>query len=811
MDTFLRDLRYALRRLTQSPGFTVIVLLTLALGIGANSAIFTVVNTVLLRPLPYREPEKLVQINHFYRSASLNNLEASVSAVGFRDYRDNIRSFSSMGAESGWGANLTGVGTPQRIAGSRVTGDWFRTLGAQAQLGRTLQAGDEVAGNHIAVISHGLWVRVFGSDPGIVGRDVQLNGEAYRVVGVMPATFHSFFSRNAELWAPLAFSPAQLDPRGYTNEFLTVTGRLAPGITLEQAQSEMTTFADRLKEQYPNNLGKIWTLKVTSLEERATGQIRPALLVLLGAVGFVLLIACANVANLLLVRAAGRTKEIAIRSALGAERGVLVRQLLTESVVLAVTGGVVGLGLSWWAVRALLALNPELPRASEVGIDSNVLLFTVAVTLFTGLLFGLAPAIHAARTDLQRTLREAGRGTHDASAQLVRRVLVVAEVAIALTLLAGAGLLIRSVMRLQSVNPGFDSHGVLAFTVSLPPVKYRTDTAQRLFYDEALMRIRAVPGVEAAGLTTNVPFGGNWSTSSFDLEGYTPAPNQPGPWGDARIVSADYFRALRIPVVEGRVFDATDNAGTQKVAVVDDQFVQRLSPDRDVIGRRIAYDNVPGDTVPDWITIIGVVHHTMHEGLDADPRLQVYRPYQQRPIPFMGFTVRTTGDPLKAVPSVRAALNQVDADIPMSGITTLDALVDASLGQRKLSTLLLGAFSAIALLIAAIGIYGIMAQSVTQRTRELGIRMALGAARGRVLGLVMSQGLALALIGIAMGLVSAFALTRLLANQLFEVKTTDPTTFVVVAALLASVALLATLIPALRATRVDPVQALREE
>jgi putative ABC transport system permease protein len=810
MDTLLRDLRYSIRRLAKAPVFTAIVIVTLALGIGANSAIFSVVNTVLLRALPYRDPAQLVSIEHFY--PSLNNMEAPVSARGFRDYRDKTKSFASVAVESQFGANLTGTGDPERIPGVRVSGDWFRTLGVPPQLGRALNRDDDEPGHeHVVVLSDGVWTRLFARQPSAIGQTIELNGESYQIVGVMPPQFRSFFARTADLFVPLAL-PAAAFTRGYTNEYLNAVARLKPGVSIQGAQAEMTTFAENLKRANPNTFSPKWTLKLRSLDDLSSGRIRPALFVLLGAVGFVLLIACANVANLLLARAAMRIKEIAIRAALGADRASLVRQLLTESVLLAVAGGVLGLALAQWSVKSLVALNPNLPRASEVGIDTNVVVFTLLVSLGTGLLFGLAPALQTSRANLQETLKDGSRsGTADFAGRTLRRGLVIAEVALSLTLLVGAGLLIKSVARLQGVDPGFDPHGVLVFNLNLPQVKYPSDTAQILFTDQLMQRLNAVPGVRAAGLTSVIPFGGGWSTSSFNIENLIVPPGQNGPWGDVRIVSPEFFSALRIPLRRGRLFNTQDIKSAPQVTVIDDEFARKYFKGVDPIGKRITFGAAPGKQDSTWITIVGVVGHAAHEGLDAEPRIQYYFPVSQVGLRNMTVAVRTTGNPLAALPALRQAVHSIDRNLPLSAVNTMDKLVDSSVGQRKLSMMLLGLFSAIAMVLASIGIYGVMSYSVAQRTRELGIRMALGAVRLRVLFLVVRQGMALAGAGVVIGLVGAFGLTRLLANQLFAVGATDPATFTIVSALLVTIALIASLVPALRATRVDPVVALRDE
>ncbi|MBC7788993.1 MAG: ABC transporter permease [Anaerolineae bacterium] len=814
MDSLLQDLRYAVRRLVKSPGFSLIVVLTLALGIGANSAIFSVINTVLLRPFPYREPERLILVDHFY--PSLNNLEAGASAPGYRDLRDKARSFDGVMVQTGWNPALTGMGDPQRVNAARVSGQYFRTLGVPVARGRPLLPEEDKPGNDkVVVISDGLWQRLFGGEADAIGKKMTLNGESYDVVGVMPPHFRDFFNRRVEMWVPLALSDEAFGDDRRTNEFLALVARLKPGVTVERARTDMTAFADQLKQQYTGSYSPDWTLKVTPMLERATGKIRPALLVLLGAVGFVLLIACANVANLLLARAASRSKEVAIRSALGAKRWDIIRQLLAESVVLSFIGGTLGLMLAYVGVRSVVALNPaNIPRVDEMRIDGTVIVFTLLVSLVTSMLFGLVPALQASRTDLQETLKEGGRSSAaDGSGQTVRRVLVVAEVALALMLLIGAGLLIKSVGRLQGVEPGFDQRNLLTFGLSLPRAKYTSDTTQIAYYDQLLPRIAAVPGVQSVGATSVLPFSGNWSTGSFTVEGYQTAANQPGPWGDIRFVSTDFFKTLRVPLLKGRGFTIQDGPSAPVVAVVDDEMVSRFWPNQDPIGKRVTFGSPTGDSTQ-WITVVGVVGHTMHEGLDAEARVQMYLAYAQTGQNFGGalsLAVRTAGDPLAALPAVRAAVHSLDRDIPLSGISTMEEQVESSVGQRRFTMMLLGFFAGIALLLASIGIYGVMSYSVTQRSREIGLRMALGAARGNVLRLVIRQGMTLALVGVGIGVLGALTLTRLMQSQLYSVRATDPVTFVAVPLLLAAIAMLATFIPAMRATRVDPAVALRQE
>jgi len=806
----VRDIKYSFRRLLKSPGFTAVVVLTLGLGIGANTAIFSVVDTVLLRPLGYRDPGRLVTIFHFYQSEALNNLEAPVSAAGFRDYRDKTKSFDAVAVETGWAANLTGTGDPERVPAARVSGDYFRVLGVAPALGRTFgRDEDEQGKNRVVVLSDGLWKRIYGGDRGVVGKTMQLNGQSFTVLGVMPEGFRAFFNSDADIWTPLALETKQFDPSNYTNEWLNLYARLKPGVSATQANAEMHAFAAQVRRLYPNAVGTKWTLEVKTLDQLATGAIRPALLVLLGAVGFVLLIACANVANLLLARVTSRQKEVAIRTALGADRWSLVRQLLTESVMLALAGGLLGLGIAYWSVKTLVATVPSIPRGSDLAIDGTVMAFTLGLSVITGLLFGVVPALHTSRASLHDTLKEGGRsGSADVSGRGLRRALVIGEVALALTLLIGAGLLIRSVARLQRVAPGFDPDRLLTFDLALPNAKYPNDTVRQQFFESMIERVRHVPGVAAVGGTSTMPFGGSWSTGSFGIEGYQPGPNQPGPWGDIRAVTPDFFRAMRIPLLQGRAFGTQDARSSQMVVVIDEELARKYYRGQNPIGKRVIF----GDRADSMRTIVGVVGHTMHEGLDAKPRIQLYLPYAQLGgISSMSVAVRTTGDPLLMARPVREAIHEVDRDMPLSNVRSMDQMLARSLGQRRLSMILLGAFSAIALVLASIGIYGVLAYSVTQRSRELGIRMALGAARGRVLRLVIGQGMALAIVGIAIGLVGAFALTRLLGTQLYSVRPTDPATFAGVSCLLAAIAFVATLVPALRATRVDPVVALREE
>ena len=807
MDRLLQDFRYGVRRLVRSPGFSALVILTLALGIGANTAIFSVVNALLLRPLPYENSTELVTIEHLY--PSLNSMHAPVSARGFARYRDETRSFSNIAVQTGWGVNLTGLGDPERLNGMRVSSDFFSVYRAAPARGRVFTPQEDQPGNNkVVVLSDALWRRRFGAEPNTVGRTISLNGEPYQIIGIMPPTFKSFFNNQAEIYTPVALTPEQL---ASGNEYLSLSARVRPGISVAAAKTEMAQFADRLKKDNPDNFPPDWTLAVTPLSEKATGPIRTPLLILLGSVAMVLLIACANVANLLLARAAGRLKEVSVRLALGAKRWQLIRQLLMESMLLGVIGGVVGLGVALAGVKALVAAAPpQLAVLESVSIDGKVMLFTLLVSVGTGFLFGLAPALQSTRANVNETLREGGRGAAaDRAGHRLRRIFVVAELALALTLLAGAGLLIKSFQKLNAVSPGFNPENLLTLNLSLPRSRYPSDTVQIQFFDRALAAIRNAPGVKSVAAVSVLPFSGGWSTGSFTVEGYTPPENSQGPWGDIRIVNEDYFDAMDIKVVKGRAFAASDIQGSQQVAVIDEVMAKKFWPETDPIGKRITFDGASDSA--QWIPVVGVVAHTAQEGLDAEKRIQLYLTYRQTGAGNLTLAIRTGGDPTAVIPDVRRAVQSVDPDQPLARIETMTNLLRNSVGQRRLSTIMLGLFAGLALLLAALGIYGVIAHSVEQRTQELGVRMALGAARRDVLSLVMLQGLRIAGIGLLLGIGGAFTLTRLMTSQLFEVNATDPLTFASVAGILIAVAMIATLLPALRASRLDPVQALRKE
>jgi predicted permease len=807
----LEDIKYAIRQLKRSPGFTAVAILTLALGIGANTAIFTVIDATLLRPLPYKEPDRLVTVEHHY--PSLSDLLAPVSVAGFLAYQKKTESFESAAVETGWQPSLTGRGDPERMRGSRVTGDYFTVLGVPAEVGRVLRADEATAGHEKEIVlSHGLWQRNFGGDKGVLGQRVLLDGESYEIVGVMPQDFKDFFNTRAEIWSPLVFTPAQMDPSRWTNEYLNFTGRMKGGTTLEQVTADMAAYGVQLRTDNPDRFGPSWGLQVTSLNEKATGNIRSALIMLLVAVGFVLLIACANVANLQLARAASRSREIAVRVALGASPGALVRLLLTESVLLSVAGGALGLLLAIWGVPALIALNSRnLPAAADLHLNGAVLVYTAVVSLLTGLLFGMAPALRLSRTSLQESLKDGGKGAAgDRGGLALRRGLVIGTLALALTLLAGAGLLVRSFGRLVGVDPGFDPDHLLTFTVALPATKYPGHDEQVAFWDRLQRDLSHVPGVVAVGVTTVMPFGGSWGTASFNVEGYQAPANTPNPWGDVRQVTTGFLPALKAPLKAGRQFDEHDVATSPQVVIVDEEMVSRYWAGQDPIGKRITFDNLSDSTIQ-WITVVGVVGHTMHEGLDGKRRVQLYFPMAQSSVPFGNIAARGTGDPLTLMPSMKAALHEIDPDLPIANVSTMEQLIDGTTGQRRFAMYLLSGFSILAATLASIGLYGVMSYLVTQRARELGVRLALGAATRDVLGLVVGQGMRLALIGVGLGLVSALVVTRFIRSLLFNVAATDPLTFVLIPLLLLGVAFLAVYLPALKATRVDPVVVLRAE
>jgi putative ABC transport system permease protein len=803
MQTLWQDLRYGARMLMKTPGFTAVAVITLALGIGANAAIFSVVNATLLRPLPFDDPDRLIKVTE----TKLPQFpEFSVSPGNFLDWKKQNTVFERLVATQDASLNLVDVGDPERLRVDRVTDGFFAMLGARPQLGRDfLPEEDQPERANVVILSHGLWQRRFGGDPNIVNRAITLSGRSYTVIGVAPAGFR-FGDGGAELWAPMAFTAEQAQQHGA--HYVSAIGRLKPGATLAQARSEMSLIADRLAKQYPDaNTG--WNVKLTPLLEFTVRDIKPALLVLLGAVAFVLLIACANVANLLLARAAAREKEIAIRTSLGAGRARIARQLLTESVLLAAAGGAAGLVIAKWGMKLLLALAPEnLPRMSDVSLDGRALAFTAALTLLTGIGFGIFPAWQASKPNLNETLKDAGRGsTDEGRRRLIRGALVVMEVALALVLLVGAGLLIKSFLRLRSVDPGFNPDNALTMGISLPQRKYPEENQKLAFYTQLLEKVAALPGVQAAGAVQVAPLSGDGFVLGFMIEGRPPYPAGDEPSTNYYSVSPGYFKAIGIPLLRGRLFTERDRKDTTRVVIINETMAKRFFPGEDPIGKRIHVTMGPVL----YREIVGIVGDVKHDGLEEQTGAQTYEPYAQQPFSGMTLIARTAGDPARLSGAIRGEVLKIDKEQPVSNIRTLKDFLSTAVAQQRFSVLLLGIFAAVAMTLACVGIYGVLSYSVTQRRREIGVRMALGAARRDVLRLVIGHAMLLTLTGVAIGLGAAFALTRAMSTLLFGVSATDPTTFGLIALLLVAVALLAALVPARRATKVDPMVALRVE
>jgi putative ABC transport system permease protein len=815
LETTRHDLRYAWRVLGKSPGFTLVAVLTLALGIGASTAIFSVVNGVLLRPLPFEAPERLVMVwGDLYREG-LNQMNAS--APEFFDYKD-AQVFEQLAAYHWQGFNFTGGDQPVRINGAKVTASFFPLLGVPPELGRTFSAEEDQPGaGQAVVISHRLWQQRFGADPNVIGHTVQLDGKPFTLIGVMPKGFE-YPSQYINAWTPLAFTADDLKASERGSHGLDVIARLKSGVTVEQAQAEMNLLARRIAEQYKDDYPKGFGLHLVSLHEQTVGDIRPALMVLLGAVGFVLLTACANVANLLLARATTRRREMALRAALGASRGRLVRQLLTESVLLALAGGALGLLLSFWAVKALLAIAPgDIPRFREVGIDSRALLFTLLISVMTGLLFGLAPALQSSLLNLNEALKTGGQSVGDgARGNRLRRLLVVAEVALALTLSIGAGLMIKSFIGLNQVNPGFDAADTLSARIVLTPEKYAEPERKRAFFDQLIERIKALPGVRSSAVVSALPLSGYSNDRGFIIEGRQGMQGAPGdvqPTSDYVVVSTNYFQAMGIPILRGRALQEGDNAGELSV-VINESFARKFFASAEALGQRI---KLGGRQSPfPWLTIVGVAGDVRHRGLDKGVKPEMYVPYRQArlpawPVGSMYLVVRGAGQPEALAAAVREQVQAIDPDQPLANIETMSERLGESISERRFSTLLMGVFAGAALLLAVVGLYGVMSYSVTERTREFGIRMALGAQPGDVLRLIIIEGGRVALLGVIAGVLASLMLTRGMASLLYGVSATDPLTFAGVAVLLIVVSLVACYLPARRATRVDPMIALRYE
>jgi putative ABC transport system permease protein len=802
MDTFFQDLRYAVRTLRRTPAFTFAAVACLALGIGANTAIFSVIDGVLLRPLPFRDPSSLVMV--WETDPSQGRDRNVVSPANYLDWRAQNSTFSEVGSYIDWRANLTGIDEPVEVARAIATATFFRVLDVAPELGRVYTLEEDAPnGPNVVVLSHRLWERHFGARRDALGARLELDGRPFTVIGVMPATFGIEGSR-AELWTPMQLDPA-VDYRTRTGRYLTSVARLKPGVTAERAQADMSAIARRLEAAHPI-FNRGWGANVVPMYEQVVGGVRRALLVLAGVVAFVLLIACANVANLLLARSTARTREVAVRAALGAGRGRMVRQLLTESVVLSALGGAVGLLLAYWGVQGVKALAPRgVPRVASISIDGWTMAFTLVVALVTGLLFGLVPALQAGRGNLQTVLREGSRGS--TSSGRARAVLVAAQVALSLVLLIGAGLMLRSFARLQAVDPGFDPEGVLTGRVQLAGQRFRASSAATAFFGQLLDRVEKVPGVEAASAINWLPFGGDGSATSYWIEGRPVPPPGNEFVADVRAVDPRYFRTMRIRVKRGDPFDARANTESPKQVVVNEAFVRVHFPTSNPIGEHVL---MPWDDTL-RAEIVGVVADTKHAGLDSLAKPMIYWAMKQFPTNFMTLVVRTNGDPMRLAPAIAREVRALDANQPFADPKPLDAYLSQSVAQRRFSMTLLGVFSALALVLAALGIYGVLAYSVAQRTREIGVRMALGARDSTVAGMVVREALRVVGVGLAIGVAGAVALTRVLTTLLYDVSPTDPLTFTGVTLALGAVAVTASYFPARRAARVDPIVALRQE
>jgi predicted permease len=816
MDSLWCDLSNGGRNLLKHPGFTAVAVLSLAIGIGANSAIFSVTNALLLRPLPYKNAERLVIL--WSRSPGLNVPQDWFSPGQYLDVKDQNSVFDETAITIGASFNISGRGAPEHVDGAKVSSSFFSLVGTTAMLGRVLLADEDIPGKPpTVVLSNGFWRRYFGADESAIGRTLTLNGNDFTVVGVMPPYFVLNKEvmpavngiQNADLLVPLPLSESARSNRG--NEDFNIFARLKPGISVAQAQSEMDIIADRMKQQYPANYppdGGL-TISVVPLLQQVVGDISLALKILFGAVGFVLLIACANVANLLLSRAATRTKEIAIRSACGASRSRIIRQLVTESILLALLAGLTGTGLAYLMLKALVVLGPDnIPRLNEVSIDVRVLAFTFIVAVLTGVLFGLAPALRVSRIDLNEVLKEGGRRAVSGRAtHRPRKLLVVSEIALSLVLLIGAGLLIRSYQRILNAHPGFNPHNVLSLRLSLTNVKYPKPETITAFFRDVIERLNGLSEVESVATTYSLPMSTvALAWEPIRIENYAPKSSHELIISNVRIVSPDYFRTMGIPLVKGRYFDQHDTKDAPETVIVDETLAQRFWPNEDAVGKRIQRGGSGA-----WRTVVGVISNARQYSSEKEPPIAVYFPFEQYVARNMFLVIRTTIDPASTISTITKEIQSIDPEMPIFDVGTMDQRLSDSLASRRFAMLLLGLFAVVASLLAAIGIFGVIAYTVNERTHEIGIRLALGAQPSGILQLVIKQAVALTSVGVAIGLGCAFALTRVLAAMLFGISTTDVFTFASTPVVLAVVALLASYLPARRASRVDPMVALKCE
>jgi putative ABC transport system permease protein len=810
MTGLFQDIRHAVRQLRNSPGFTAITLVTLALGIGANTAIFSVVNAVLIRALPYKNPDSLVLIWSDERDSG--NHRAQVSFTDGDDYRTRSHVFENVVTFGDWSAVFSDSGTPERIPGMQVSDGYFALMGARPLLGRAFSPEEQIEGkDQVIILGYGLWRRRFGGDPAVVGKQITLSARPYTVVGVMPKDFPalpaSLVTGGAQFYRPEA---DKRDDKERSSRHLRTLARLKPGVSLQQAQAELDVINHSLAKEFPEDYATMG-VRAVKLQDDIAGKLRPALLVMLGAVGFLLLIACANVANLLLARSAGRQREIAVRSALGASRLRLVRQALSESVLLALAGGVLALLVAKWGTSIISTAGTRIiPQLVEAEIDFRVLAFTGVISLLTGILFGLVPALRPA-VDLNDALKQGGRSSRGSAHGTFRGILAISEIALALMLLAGAGLMLRTFGRLNAVDPGFNPKNVLTMGIGLPSSKYPFASSKPVvFYRELLDRIRSMPGVQCAAAVSVLPLGGDFDTATAGVEGQVYGPGeQPSP--ERYIVTPDYFKTMQVRLVRGRVFSDADNEPSPLVVLISETAAQRWWPNQDPIGKRMRIAGTSIEQSELWRTVVGVVNDVKQAGLDAPHTIQVYIPHAQYGNDSMILVVRSASDPVNYTSAVRQQISVMDKDLAVSDIASLEQVLSVSVGERRFSTVLLGVFAGLGLLLASVGVYGILSYSVAQRMPEFGIRLALGATRKDVLALVLRQGCRLAILGVAVGGLAALALTRLMSSLLFEISPSDPSTFGGVALVLGAVALVATYVPARRATKVDPMVALRYE
>ena len=817
MNAFAQDVRYALRAFGRNPGFTAAAVLSLAIGIGANTAIFSVAGALLLRPLPYKDADGLVIL--WNRSPGLNIMQDWFSTAQYFDIRDGYDGFEQLAIAVGGNANLTGSGEPERIGVIRVSSNLPGMMGARPAVGHLFEASEDRAlPPATAILSYGAWMRRFGADPRAIGRSLTLDGHSYKIIGVLARNFSLprevlptlGGAEDADVLLPLPLPAAAVQDRG--REDYNVIGKLKRGITAPQAQAALDAITSRLRRDhadvYPPNGGL--TFGVVPLREQVVGDTRRPLVILIGAVAFVLTIACANVANLLLGRALARRKEMAVRAALGAGRARVVRQLLTESLVLGLSGGGLGVLFSMWSIRWIHVLGPKsVPRLHEIAVDGRALAFTFGLSVLSGVLFGLAPAVRLSRLDLHTSLKDGSRGSVGGGNRL-RHLLVIAELGLSVVLTIGAGLLLRSFTRLLDVSPGFDPKGVLTLGLTMTGPRYANGPAVLAAYRELWQRLEQLPGVSAAGGVSALPLSEMYSWGPITIEGRTPQPGELFLNADERIVGGSYFQAMRIPLRSGRFFNEQDTAANPRVAIVDEFMAREFWPNQDAVGKRIHTGSINDGARP-WITIVGVTGRVKQYALDTDSRIAIYFPQAQAPVREMNLVVRSAAEAGALAKSIRGMIHEVDSDLPLYQVRTMEQRVEESLARRRFSLVLLGLFAALALGLAAIGVYGVMAFLVNQATREIGIRIALGASSGGILVLILRRAMTLALLGIAVGLAAAIPLTRLLRSMLFGVRESDALTFAAASIALAAVALVASYLPARRASRIDPLLSLQPE